>query len=332
MPDTKNALIRYRIINRCLIDYDYCTLEQLKEACERALDISPLGDRTIAQDISDMRYDERLGYSAPIKFSKHYGGYYYEDPDYSIDNLSLNNEEIDALNFASTLLGQMKDTGVFNKFSGAVQKIVDAVQIQKALFTGPEFDFIDFERVPFVKGSEFLEDLIGYIHGKKPVELLYQSFVDPEPVLHILHPYLLKEYRNRWYLIGHDENHDDIRTFGLDRIESVDPATVKFIEKEFDAEEYFRNTVGVFSPSGDPPLIRIAFKKPMAYYLLTQPWHSSQVQVAESAGEITFEFKVHPTYEFKSLILGYGRSARVLDPSGLREEILAELQDAMGQY
>jgi len=296
------------------------------------LDISPLGDRTIAQDIADMRHDSRLGYNAPIKYSKSQGGYYYDDPDYSIDNLSLNHEELDALNFASTLLGQMRNTGVFNKFSGAVQKIVDAVNIQKAHFDGPEFDFIDFEHVPFVRGSEFLQPIIDYIQEKKAIELNYQSFNDPAPVYHTLHPYLLKEYRNRWYVIGHDESHNDIRTFGLDRIISIETATVKFIEKDFNAEEYFKYTVGVISPTSEPPLIQLAIKKPQAYYLLTQPWHESQIVSSKKKNEITFEFKLHPTFEFKSMVLGFGKDVKVIEPGSFREELKNELQSTLDRY
>jgi len=57
MPRNKEALIRYRVINRCLVDYKICSKEKLKRACEEALDKYPIGERTIAGDIHAMRYD-----------------------------------------------------------------------------------------------------------------------------------------------------------------------------------------------------------------------------------------------------------------------------------
>ena len=47
MPLNKEALIRYRVINRCLVDSRYVSKAKLIRACEEALDIAPLGKRTI---------------------------------------------------------------------------------------------------------------------------------------------------------------------------------------------------------------------------------------------------------------------------------------------
>jgi len=131
MPKNKYALIRYRVINRCLKDRTYVTKRQLKEACERTLDIYPIGERTIDEDIHDMRYDPKLGYNAPIKIDRRNKVYYYDYPDYSIDNIPLNQDEMDSLVFASKLLEQFKDIEIFTMFSGSVQKLVDALTIYR---------------------------------------------------------------------------------------------------------------------------------------------------------------------------------------------------------
>lgn len=335
MPKNKHALIRYRVINRCLIDYEFCSREFLIEACERALDIAPLGERTFDQDIADMRYDNRLGFHAPIRFSRRHGGYYYdyeEQPGYSIDRIPVSRVEIDALTFASSLLGAYRETGVFSRFSGAVRKVVDAVNIQKAHFDEPEFDFIDFEHVPFYRGSDFLETIIQAIQAKRALEVEHQSFDSPEREIRVVHPYLLKEYRNRWYLLGHDDVRDEIRIFALDRIHGIEPAVQQYREQDFDAAEYFRNTVGVISPGGEPPEILIAVRRRQANYLLTQPWHGSQSVASENAGEVVFRFRVHPTYEFRSLVLGLGKDARVITPEQFRDEMVEEVRQISDQY
>ena len=87
--------------------------------------------------------------------------------------------------------------------------------------------------------------------------------------------------------------------------------------------------VGAVSPEGDPPLIRISVRKSQSEYLITQPWHHSQEHT--DLGEVAeFSFRVHPTYEFRSLILGLGQEARVLEPDSLREGIKKELQEMLG--
>ena len=171
MPKCKNSLIRYRVINRCLIDYDYPSFTRIKEACERALDITPLGRRTILKDIADMQLDPPEGYGAPIKYSKSYEGYYYSDQDFSIDKLNLNHEEIDTLMFTSSLMGHMRNAGLFETFDLALRKINDAINIQQARPRISDFDFIDFETVPVVRGGEWLPRLIKYIRNRQAVDI-----------------------------------------------------------------------------------------------------------------------------------------------------------------
>ena len=92
------------------------TFKQLKGACERTLDIYPLGPRTIEKDIELMRHDNGLGFRAPIEIDRSTGQYYYKDPDYSIDKKTLSDEEIISLVFASQLLEQFKEFDVFETF------------------------------------------------------------------------------------------------------------------------------------------------------------------------------------------------------------------------
>lgn len=332
MSKNKNALIRYRIINRCLIDYKICTKEKLIKACEDALDIFPLGERTIDKDIYDMRNDNGLAYYAPIKYDKNQGGYYYDDPDYSIDNLPLKQDEIEALAFASTLLNQFKNTALFSQFSGAVQKIVDAVNIQKSNIHFSPYDFIDFERVPFIKGSEFLKPVIESIRNKNTLVLNYQSFDRDMPVSHIIHPYLLKEYRNRWYVIGLDDTSKEIRTYGLDRIVSLELSGIPLIDKRFNSQDYFKHTIGVISPRGNPPDIKFAVKKRQARYLITQPLHENQKTIEEKQDEIIFQLKVHPTYELLTILMGYGSDLRILEPEDLKKNFIEEIKKMLKQY
>ena len=332
MSDSLGAQTRYRVINRSLIDFKYRTLAQLKDACERATDRKDFAERTIEEDIKQMRKNRQLGFYAPIKFDKFHQAYTYSDPDYSIDKLHLNSKEIDALNFASTLMSKMNNTGLFNKFYDAVQKIFDVVNVQKAYYDGPEFDFIDFEKLPSVKGTEFIQPIIDYIQMKTVIDINYKSFYREEAKVHTLHPYLLKEYRNRWYVIGHNDDIKKIMTLGLDRIISVKSTDNKFIERDFNVQEYFKNTIGIITPKGKPPEIRIAVKKPQSDYLITQPWHHSQKHKDLGDDEVEFSFKVHPTYEFRALVLGLGSQCKVIEPSTFKNEIKQEFESAIDTY
>lgn len=333
MPKNKEALIRYRVINRCLKDYTYATKKQLIRACEKALDISPIGERTLAGDIHTLRNDNGLGYYAPILFDRDRRAYYYGDPDYSIDKIPLNTEEVRSLAFAATLLDQFKGVELFSRFTGSVQKIVDAVNIHRVREDSGTLEFVDFEKVPFVKGSEHLDALINAIRKKRVIHITYRAFHSEKDHQHNIHPYLLKEYRHRWYLVGFHDYFKEIRIYGLDRIVAIEERREKeYIDKQFSPEQYFKNSIGIFSPLEEPPEIVLQFSKNAAHYILTQPIHESQKVVEESDDSVTFSLKVHPTVEFVKLILGWSKEVKVLKPLSLVGKIKEGLEETAELY
>ena len=108
MPANKNALIRYKTIDRCLRNrYRRWTLDDLVDACCDALyDMEGITKgvcaRTVQMDIQIMRSD-KLGYNAPIVvYDKIY--YTYADPDYSITEMPLTMDDCKLIKEAITLL------------------------------------------------------------------------------------------------------------------------------------------------------------------------------------------------------------------------------------
>lgn len=333
MPLNKEALMRYRVINRCLVDFKYVTMERLITACEDALDIYPVGKRTIEQDIHDMRKDKRLGFSAPIRYDRYRGAYYYSKEGYSIDNIPINREEMKSLAFAASLLDQYKNIDLLKDFTGAVQKIVDAVNIRRDLNEQPGFDFIEFENIPLSRGSEYIRFLIDAILNKKVVRLKYKKFV-PEPEFETnVHPYLLKEYRNRWYLVGLNEELKELRTYGLERIQHIEiNERCIYVDGDFDPREFFRNAVGIIAPRSEPELVKLKFNKRQGQYVLTLPIHSSQKLIEETDEHLIISIQASITYELVQMILGWGCDVEVMEPAGLRQQIHDELNEMLKYY
>lgn len=333
MPKNKEALIRYRVINKCLLDKTYVTRRELREACEKALDIYPIGERTIDGDINAMRNDDRLGYHAPILMDRSRGVYYYEDPTYSIDNIPLNEEELESLVFASRLLEQFKGIEIFRRFSGSVQKLVDAVNVYRLNDEDTFREYIEFEKVDEAKGTEFLEPLIDALKNKKVVKIEYKSFNSKKPSVNIIHPYLLKEYRNRWYLIGYHDKFSDIRTYSLDRFVSLEvDISIAFIDRGFDAKKYYENVIGISVLNKEPIEVHLAFTEYQAQYVITQPLHSSQELVSESNNRYVFKYFLVPNFEFISAILGWGEEVEVLKPNDIKNEIQRQIKNVTYIY
>jgi predicted DNA-binding transcriptional regulator YafY len=227
---------------------------------------------------------------------------------------------------------RIKDKEASEDIRGIVQKLGDTIRINSLLNEGEDSDFIEFEKVPEIWGSNFLSELIEGIRNKKVLEIYYQPFYEEKPYFIRVHPYLLKEYHYRWYLIGWNETKKELRTYGLDRIWEIKETNFPFIDRNFKAKDYFKNTVGIISPSGEPPRIRVEVFKPQAHYLITQPLHPSQSIELEDDKKILFNYRVHPTYEFKALLLGLGSDVKILEPIGLQKEIIRELTAALEGY
>ena len=324
MPTNKEALVRYRVINRCLKDFRYASMDRLIRACEDALSISPISPRTIYQDIRDMKKDERLGYFAPIKLDRDKMEYYYENGDYSIDNFPLNDEEIQALSFAATMLDQYSNVGIFSTFTGAVQKVVETMNIHRWSADEDLLPFIEFEQSPASLGNQFIESLIMAIKNKKVIKINYQRFDAEKPNTHTIHPYLLKQYRNRWYLIGWNNEMKAIYTYSLDRFVS-DPETLDlpYYDIGFNTREYYKSVIGIIAPMKKPVKVLLRLTKSQAWYVITQPIHSSQrVWMKKEDDYATVQLKVIPTYELTNLIMGWGPDVEVIQPAALRKKII----------
>jgi predicted DNA-binding transcriptional regulator YafY len=204
MPGNKFAVIRYRVIDRMLTNkyIKFPSLEALSEECGRVLytDITP---RTVREDIRAMKDDEGLGYFAPIKYSKSENGYYYSDNKYSINKIPLSPADMGAVDYAAKLLGQFAGSINFKNYAGAVDRLIDSLSINKKTGDPQGFPFILFDKAPYFKGGELLEQMVDIVKDRKVIRLGYLRFEEKETQYYTLHPYCIKEYKNRWYIIGY---------------------------------------------------------------------------------------------------------------------------------
>jgi predicted DNA-binding transcriptional regulator YafY len=193
--------------------------------------------------------------------------------------------------------------------------------------------FIHHGRSPEIKGIQYLAPLISAIENRSVLRLYYLPFYEDKPYFNEVHPYLLKEHESRWYMVGLNAFKGKVRTYALDRIRDlqVEEGT-PYTPPDFNTDAYFKYAIGIIAPEGTPPLIKLAVQKTQAQYLITRPWHDSQNIEEESDQQVVFSFRVHPTYEFRSLVLRLGKDGIILEPASLRDEIKKELQTMLQHY
>ena len=333
MPHIKNALIRFRIIDKMIRNKykSYPSKKELREACEESLygsiDGLHICNSTIEKDLFNMKME----HDAPIKYSKKNGGYYYEDSTYSINDIPLSEDELSSIKYAVDTLHQFKETPFFKEFGNAIDKIVDRISVGG---TQNEMSkYIQFEAATSVGGNEFLPVLLEAIQRKKKVWFIYTSFIKGQGKPRKVSPLFLKEYRNRWYLISYDPSQKDIRTYALDRME--DP---KILEDEqitpqgFDAEVYFENAMGITSYKGEAKKIIIQADEIASKYIKSQPIHHSQEIMKESKEGTYFTFKLLLSEELIRTLLSYGGEIEVIEPEDLKKALKERISSMKKRY
>ena len=336
MAVNKNALIRYKTIDKCLQNnYRKWTLDDLIDACSDALyeyegKHANVSKRTIQLDIFNMRSD-KLGYNAPIiVVDKKY--YTYEDKNYSITKLPISTSDLDKLSESVTFLKQFKGFSHFDELNEVIQKLEDHIYAKQTK-TKP---VIEFEKNEHLKGLEYLDDLYQAIIHKKSVEITYKSFKARHANTFVFHVYLLKEFRNRWFAIGvKDKNKQkNLMNLALDRILDLQKTNVPYIENTtFDLDEHFSKAIGVtVNPNaGTEEIVLFVYNK-HAPYVITKPFHPSQKTIDKNNLGITISLNVQHNFELEKEILGLGDGIRVIAPETLKNRIKQRLIYAVDTY
>lgn len=335
MAQNKNALIRYKTIDKCLQNsYRKWSLDDLIEACSNALyelegRDTDLSKRTIQLDIQMMRSD-KLGYNAPIVvYDKKF--YKYEDPDFTITDIPLNENDMQVLTETVEMLKQFKDFSLFSELGGIIQRLEDKIYTEKT----QQPAIIHLDKNDRLKGLEHLDSLYQAILKKIVLKLCYQSFNANESSSVIFHPFILKEYNNRWFLVGKKHKTNSITTLALDRIIAIDyDLNLDHINEEFNGDEFYKNSVGVtVMDEKFVDRIILSVDKKNAPYVITKPIHHSQKLLEKvSDGSIVIEITVHQNFELERLILGFGDSMQVLKPNNLKRRIQEKFQNALDKY
>lgn len=336
MATNKNALIRYKILDRCFKNTGrQYFIEDLIAECEKVmLDIDPLSSgisrRQIFDDIAFMESNE--GWE--IELRKQRKGkkvfYRYVNTSFSINNMPLNVVEVNQLKDAVNILSQFKGMPQFEWVNELIPKLAQGMQAKESLPTIMEFDHNQY-----LKGIEHLGTLHNAIFYKKVLSISYQPYENPTPFQVILHPYFLKQYNNRWFLFGFnpDKNKYDWN-LALDRIVNI--MEIKNVYQKniaIDWQVYFEDIIGVTKPMEETiEDVVLHFTDKTARYIETKPIHGSQKSKWLDNFTLEIRLQVMINYELERLILSYADAVMVVKPMSLRESILKRLNKSVSQY
>lgn len=336
MPANRNALIRYKTIDNCLRNpYRRWTLDDLVEACSEALyefeGISKgISRRTVQMDIQLMR-SEKLGYNAPIEvYENKY--YRYAEPDYTITRLPLSRSDVESLSEAVNILRQFQDFDYFSEMADVIGRLQDHVAVAKQHTPA----VIDFERNKNLAGLNYLNPIYDAIVHRQTLHLRYRSFQSRITKDYYIYPYLLKEYRNRWFVFGARTGDRKMLNLALDRIKELmlAPDIPYHDSTDFQPETFFEDVIGVTKHERlSKATIRIKADNRQASYILTKPLHTSQTLIEQGKdGSMVFEITVVLNPELYTVLMGFGPGIKVLSPKAVVQEMKRLYQEGSRNY
>ena len=340
MPVNKHALIRYHALDKCFSNFARrFYIEDLIAVCNDALynftgsekyadPLNPgISRRQIFTDINFMESPE--GWSAMIERIKDGRRIYYryEDPNYTIDSQPLTDEEVSQLRETMFMLSRFKGLPQFEWIDSMITNLEDKFNLK-----GATQSVIKLDNNEFATGIEHISPLFNAIINKTPLQISYQTFHKGDRIWTI-HPYFLKQYNNRWYLIGlNDDQYKNIVHIGLDRIKSISSIHVPFIENTIieSIDEYFDDVVGVSIPANKKiEHVILRFSSHRYPYIKAKPIHPSQKN-NDDAHLISLDLMLNK--ELESIILSLGDDVEVIAPQHLRESIANKIKNSYQKY
>lgn len=232
------------------------------------------------------------------------GGYYYY-----IENA----EEMERGGVRSWLLNTFAVSNLINESHHLKQRIL-------------------FENIP--SGREYLTHIIEAMRDSQAIEITYQSFTRDEPHTYEIEPYCVKVFRQRWYMLAYNPSYREIRTYALDRIQSLNTTSRHFsIPKDFNAQDFFYYSFGIINdPNYDVEVIQIKVNAHERKYLRALPMHHTQTEVETTPDYSIMEYTLRPTYDFRQELLSRINDIEVLSPIWLRDAMREDISSMMELY
>lgn len=369
MPSNKNAVIRYMYLDQMLSDrYNKYTCEDLLVKVNERLELA--GFPTIGGDKSDydryirsgkrvIQLDLQSLQESPFNMEidsseKLYGSpvYRYADQTQSLFSKPLSDDEKRLLQEVLNTLGQFAGLDSFEWLHDLQEKLNDRKSFGRSEFDKGSTDtrkIISFSSNDYLEGKDYLGTLFALIANKKVVDVEYAPFGEEVRTIR-LYPYLLKQYNDRWYLIGTplaNNNYPYRKEFfvnlPLDRMEAIHPVEgVPYIDCDECFEERYEDIVGITYIESEPLTpITLAVKDSYTGYVDTKPLHGSQAKFSPAeqeqlhneyrsfTGYTFYGLELKPNREFFNMIYRNGNNILLVSPKTILGKMIEELEDSL---
>jgi predicted DNA-binding transcriptional regulator YafY len=145
-------------------------------------------------------------------------------------------------------------------------------------------------------------------------------------------PYHLALLKHDWYLIGHDHQSRQVRTFKAVRVRAAQPTGKTFdVPADFDIDNYLGDSFRALRGTGSHRVV-LHFSAAVAGQVAEKHWHRTQQTESMPGGGLLLRLQLSELREVKAWILSWGREVEVLEPAELRAMVREELRDVARRY
>lgn len=290
-------------------------------------------ERTIRRDIQTL---QQAGFPIQdVHVSAHGKRHWKLESEREFLDLNFSWDEAIALYFARRHLDPLAGTLLWTSLTNAFKKI-RASMGENALHhlerMRDAFHFIQFGTSCYDDKADLIDQLSIAVEDNLITLISYQSRTATEPVTYEVTPYGVIYYRNSLYFIAYSHDHETVRIFKVDRLESVEVTRLKSQRPvDFDLAKYFEHSFGIFPGTGTIQTVKIRFAPRLTRIITESRWHPSQSITHNPDGSVILTLELADLTEVKSWVLSFGPNALVLEPPALRDEIIAELTQSLAQ-
>ena len=287
-----------------------------------------ISKRTLQDDINYLKEVE----SAPILSYKEgrLNYFKYLDTSFSIRDKPLSKKDEKNIRKAVNILRQLKGLSVADDLADTIQRLEQKTELDNELTSA----VLQFEQNQHYAGNEWFSDTYEFLLQQKVMKLSYRPFNAAESFTIHVHPYLLKQFNGRWFLIGRTEEYNSIGTYPLDRFVDARVSNLPFIkDTSFDAAVYDKYLLGVtIPPNAKPEKIVLDFLPQRAKYFLTKPFAIIEKTETLKNNNVQVTLSMIINQELEAAILQYGKDVCVTEPVSLKNKISEILKEALNNY
>lgn len=330
MATNKNARLRYEALDKCFSNFSRkFFIEDLQEAvCDylykQLSERKTISRRQIYSDIEEMKTSPNM--QAPIESYWDGQKKYYRYARQGFSIVDLTDEELTELETTVRMLSSFRGMPQFDWMADIIEKLKKKYKVR-----GTDKTIFTFDSNVDLIGIDRFKELFGYIVNEQPINVVYSPFHKPAYKV-LVHPYYLKQYNTRWYLLGYSSEYRNISILPLDRIEDVESVKIDFIPDTIieNLDDYFYDVIGVSIPKESSiQKVVLRFSEHRYPFIKAKPIHPTQ---QNDDLQRSISLKVIPNRELTATILGFGSDVEVIEPQELRDEVSSIYKECCNKY